>query len=48
MFYSVVIPRFNKRYKHFDFQTRWMIYWIVFALYSSIEVVTDMFVAWYL
>lgn len=25
---------------------RWMIYWIVYALFSSVEAVTDMFVAW--
>lgn len=28
-------------------QTKWMMYWIVFAIFLSVEVLTDTFLAWY-
>lgn len=27
-------------------QVRWMMYWIVFALFMAMETLTDMFVSW--
>ena len=29
-------------------QTQWMMYWIVFAMFQTGEVLTDTFVAWYI
>ncbi|XP_010796134.1 receptor expression-enhancing protein 3-like [Notothenia coriiceps] len=32
--------------KYFD-QVRWMMYWIVFALYTVVEAITDLTLAWF-
>ena len=29
-------------------QTQWMMYWIVFALFQAVELVTDTFIPWYI
>ena len=31
---------------HTHIQTQWMMYWIVFALFQAVEVVTDTFIPW--
>ena len=31
----------------FIFQVKWMMYWIVFALFTSLETLTDIFVAFW-
>lgn len=31
----------------FSFQVKWMMYWIVFALFTSIETVADVFIAFW-
>lgn len=31
----------------FRFQVKWMMYWIIFALFTTVEVFTDMFLCWY-
>lgn len=28
------------------FQVKWMMYWIIFALFTTVEVFTDMFLCW--
>ena len=30
----------------FVLQTKWMMYWIVFALFQALEMVTDIFLPW--
>ena len=30
----------------FSLQTKWMMYWIVFALFQAVETFTDTFLAW--
>lgn len=27
-------------------QVKWMMYWIIFALFTTVEVFTDMFLCW--
>jgi len=36
------------RYINFiiSLQTKWMMYWIVFALFQAVETLTDIFLAW--